>query len=69
MTHSLSLGQANMAWACAVFGSYPRELMQYLYVGLMGTGKEQNPAYMSSLHGDGGLQLQVTKMTSFLDRL
>jgi RAP domain len=54
-----------MAWACAVFGNYQIDLMKLLYVGLVGAGREQSPSYMSSIHGDGGLQLQVTQFIAF----
>jgi hypothetical protein len=50
---------ANMAWACAVFGEYPPDLMDVLYRGLVGFGKEQDPVHMSKIHGDQGLQSQA----------
>lgn len=50
---------ANMAWACAVFAHYPTDLMQILYRGLVGSGKECDPYYMSKVHGDQGLQSQA----------
>jgi hypothetical protein len=50
---------ANMAWACIVFGEYPPELMDLFYTGLVGSGTDQNPAVMSKIHGDQGLQSQA----------
>jgi len=50
---------ANMAWACAVFGEYPSDLMKVLYTGLLGSGKQQDPTFMAGIHGDQGLQPQA----------
>lgn len=47
---------ANIAWSCAVFGMYPPELMRLLYLGLV--GDNHDPAYMTQVFGDSGLQPQ-----------
>jgi hypothetical protein len=49
---------ADIAWACAVCGNYPRELMVLLYAGLVGPlGKGHDPLYMQSIHKDSGLRV------------
>lgn len=50
---------ANMAWSCAVFDEYPPKLMNIIYKGLVGEGEEQDPAYMSRVFDDSGLQSQA----------
>ena len=50
-------GLSNIAWALAVFGVYPPNLMQIIYQGLFGVGNEQNPDHMNRIHGDSGLRL------------
>lgn len=50
---------ANMAWSCAVFDEYPLKLMDLIYKGLVGEGQEQDPAYMSRVFDDSGLQAQA----------
>jgi hypothetical protein len=50
---------ANIAWAAAVFGAYPPDLMKFLYTGLLGAGKTQNASFISRIHGDSGLQMQA----------
>jgi very-short-patch-repair endonuclease len=53
---------ANMAWACAVDGNYPTELMVFLYTGLLGPqGDVPNPLYMQSFHKDSGLERQAVR--------
>lgn len=47
---------ANLAWACAVMGHYPKDLLRLCYRGLFGEGDEQDPTYMTKVHGDEGLQ-------------
>ena len=49
---------ANIAWSCAVFGSFPKSLMASLYAGLLGYGADRDPERMNSIYGDGGLQSQ-----------
>jgi RAP domain len=50
---------SNIAWVCAVYGSYPTELMVVLYTGLVGRqGEVHNPLYMQSMHKDAGLKVQ-----------
>lgn len=48
---------ANIAWACAVFGEYPSDLMTYLYGGLL--GNQKNPQSLTKIYGDDGLQSQA----------
>ena len=51
---------ASMAWACSVFGNYPEELMQFLYIGLFGLiEKHQDPKRMENIYNDSGLQMQA----------
>jgi very-short-patch-repair endonuclease len=51
---------ASMAWACAVCGDYPDELMDLLYTGLVGPQVDvHDPVYMRSVHKDSGLQMQA----------
>jgi very-short-patch-repair endonuclease len=51
---------ASMAWACSVFGNYPEELMQFLYIGLFGlVGKEREPKELENIFNDSGLQMQA----------
>eukprot|EP00578_Thalassiosira_sp_NH16_P000781 CAMPEP_0181141396 /NCGR_PEP_ID=MMETSP1071-20121207/35800_1 /TAXON_ID=35127 /ORGANISM="Thalassiosira sp., Strain NH16" /LENGTH=1329 /DNA_ID=CAMNT_0023228381 /DNA_START=239 /DNA_END=4228 /DNA_ORIENTATION=- len=45
---------ANLAWSCAVLGRYPKELMDILYTGLVGTGND--PEQMKRVFNDDGLQ-------------
>ena len=47
---------ANLAWSCAVMGYYPKDLLRLCYRGLFGEGDERDPAYMTKVHGDDGLQ-------------
>ena len=47
---------ANIAWSCAVFDDYPHNLMQFLYGGLVGIGKERHITYLNECFRDGGLQ-------------
>jgi RAP domain len=49
---------ANMAWACAVFGKNPDDLMHFLYTGLLGPPGENDPAAMQAMYEDSGLQWQ-----------
>jgi RAP domain len=51
---------ASMAWACAVFGNYPEELMHFLFVGLFGLpDKEREPKVLEKMYNDSGLQMQA----------
>ena len=50
---------ANICWSCAVFDEYPPDLMELLYTGLFGSGKDQDSSYMSKIHSDQGLQSQA----------
>eukprot|EP00571_Detonula_confervacea_P017812 CAMPEP_0172298486 /NCGR_PEP_ID=MMETSP1058-20130122/1119_1 /TAXON_ID=83371 /ORGANISM="Detonula confervacea, Strain CCMP 353" /LENGTH=1283 /DNA_ID=CAMNT_0013007761 /DNA_START=130 /DNA_END=3978 /DNA_ORIENTATION=- len=45
---------ANLAWSCAVIGRYPKELMNLLYTGLVGTSND--PEQMNKVFKDDGLQ-------------
>lgn len=45
---------ANLAWSCAVIGRYPKELMNIVYVGLLGT--TDDPEHMKRVFNDDGLQ-------------
>jgi len=45
---------ANLAWSCAVIGRYPKELMNILYTGLLGTSND--PEQMKLIFKDDGLQ-------------
>ena len=47
---------ANMAWACAVFGDYPPELVKVLYMGIVGVGENTDPNYVSKAHDDEAIQ-------------
>lgn len=57
---------ANIAWSTAVIGSYPRELMQLLYQGLVGYPNESDPGYLRQQYGDAGLQMQATMSLLYL---
>jgi RAP domain len=51
---------ASMAWACAVLGNYPEELMHFLFVGLFGLpDKEREPKFLERIYSDSGLQMQA----------
>mmetsp|Transcript_34360 Transcript_34360/g.72315 ORF Transcript_34360/g.72315 Transcript_34360/m.72315 type:complete len:523 (-) Transcript_34360:211-1779(-) len=45
---------ANLAWSCAVIGRYPKELMNILYMGLVGTSND--PEHTKQVFNDNGLQ-------------
>ena len=45
---------ANLAWSCAVIRRYPKELMNILYTGLVGT--RNDPEYIKQVFNDNGLQ-------------
>ena len=45
---------ANLAWSCAVIGRYPKDLMDIVYTGLLGTSDD--PEQMKKVFNDGGLQ-------------
>jgi hypothetical protein len=49
----------NIAWACAVLGKFPADLMKIIYSGLFGCGTEQNVVELSSIYDDGGLAHEV----------
>jgi len=47
---------ANIAWAAAVFGEYPRKLIEILYNGILGVTEGLDPEYMEkTLYNDNGL--------------
>jgi hypothetical protein len=48
---------ANIAWSCAVFAEYPANLMNFLYLGLLGDQKD--PGLLANIYRDGGLQSQA----------
>jgi very-short-patch-repair endonuclease len=51
---------ASMAWSCSVFGDYPEELMQFLYIGMFGLpGKERDAKFLQNIYKDSGLQMQA----------
>ena len=45
---------ANLAWGCAVVGQYPKDLMNALYAGLLGTNND--PDHMRRVYNDDGLE-------------
>lgn len=47
---------ANLAWAVAVFGEYPRHLIEIIYMGLTGIGDRPEPSYVQQAFGDTGTQ-------------
>jgi hypothetical protein len=49
----------NIAWAFAVMGEFPADLMRIIYSGLFGSGTDQNVLKLSSIYDDGGLALEV----------
>jgi len=53
---------ANVAWSCAVIGRYPKELMDIVYMGLLGTAND--PKHMKQLFNDNGLE-KSTIMTLY----
>ena len=53
---------ANVAWSCAVIGRYPKELMDIVYMGLLGTAND--PKHMKELFNDNGLE-KSTIMTLY----
>jgi len=46
---------ANMAWVCAVFGEYPRDLIQMIYMGLLGVGDNPDPDVVTAIHNAAAL--------------
>jgi hypothetical protein len=57
---------ANVAWSCAVIGRYPKELMNILYTGIVGTNNDPNQ--MKQIFNDDGLQ-QSSIMTLYYVQL
>jgi hypothetical protein len=57
---------ANVAWSVAVIGSYPNNLMKFLYAGLIGYPDESDPNYLLQVYGDAGLQTQSTMSLLYL---
>lgn len=48
---------ANIAWAAAVFGDYPKNLIELLYNGILGVSEGLDPEYMQeTLYKDTGIQ-------------
>lgn len=47
---------ANIAWACAVFGDYPPDLVKVLYKGIVGVGENPDPNYLCNVYGDEVIQ-------------
>jgi len=47
---------ANIAWVAAVFGEYPKRLIELLYMGILGVGERPDPAYMQKVYQDSGIQ-------------
>lgn len=45
---------ANLAWSCAVIGRYPKDLMDIVYKGLLGTSNDSEQ--MRKVFNDDGLQ-------------
>jgi hypothetical protein len=57
---------ANIAWACAVFGVYPRQLIEILYMGLLGVGENTDPEFMQRVHKDNGIQTSAVMSILYL---
>ena len=60
---------SSLAWSCAVFGVYPADLMNYLYVGLVGSGGDGNqysPSQLNECFCDGGLQEEAIMCLIYL---
>jgi RAP domain len=45
---------ANLAWAVAIFGEYPPQLIEIIYMGLSGIGDRPDPSYVQQAFGDTG---------------
>jgi hypothetical protein len=55
---------ANVAFSLAVFGHYPRRLVELVYMGLLGIGDRCDPSYVQSCYKDGGIdQAQINSLT------
>jgi len=50
------LDLVDIAWSFAVFGVYPQRLVEVIYLGLFGSGKEQDPEHMCQVHSDTGFE-------------
>jgi hypothetical protein len=60
---------SNIAWACAVFGAYPRQLIKVLYMGLLGIGENTDPEFMQRVHKDSGLQSSAVMNILYLQTI
>jgi hypothetical protein len=60
---------ANIAWACAVFGAYPRQLIKILYMGLLGIGENTDPKFMQRVHKDSGIQASAVMSILYLQTI
>lgn len=57
---------ANIAWSCAVFNEYPPNLIELLYCGLVGLGKDRDPQHLKEYYKDGGLQREAIMSLIYL---
>ena len=57
---------ANIAWSCAVFGSYPQDLMEFLYCGLVGGRNQFDARHLNECFRDGGLQQEAIMSLIYL---
>ena len=49
---------ANIAWSCAVFGQYPKDLMPLLYCALLGNTESDDCETLTKAYGGEYLHMQ-----------